>query len=61
MPKDPQKIAKGALAEEIAHNFLMTNGLSPIDRNYRTRFGEIDLISVSVQTSNTIRCRAGAE
>ena len=44
MPKDPQKIAKGALAEEIAHNFLMTNGLSPIDRNYRTRFGEIDLI-----------------
>jgi putative endonuclease len=40
----PPKISMGAIAEGIAHNFLITKGLSPIDRNYRTRFGEIDLI-----------------
>ncbi|HHZ70384.1 MAG TPA: YraN family protein [Methylococcaceae bacterium] len=40
----PPKISMGAIAEGIAHNFLITKGLSPIARNYRTRFGEIDLI-----------------
>ncbi len=44
-PKPPLKnTTKGAIAEEIAHNFLIKKGLIPIDRNYRTSFGEIDLI-----------------
>lgn len=40
----PKNTTKGAIAEEIAHNFLINKGLTPIDRNYRTAYGEIDLI-----------------
>jgi putative endonuclease len=35
---------KGRLAEEEALTFLQTQGLRLIERNYRCRYGEIDLI-----------------
>lgn len=31
-------------AERAAERYLMTHGLSLVERNFRTRFGEIDLI-----------------
>ncbi len=31
-------------AERAAERYLITHGLSLVERNYRTRFGEIDLI-----------------
>lgn len=34
----------GRQAEQIAHDYLIAQGLTPIARNYRSRFGEIDLI-----------------
>jgi putative endonuclease len=34
----------GALGEEIALNFLKNKGFSLVSRNYRKKFGEIDLI-----------------
>lgn len=34
----------GALAEQVAAQFLQKNGLRLIQRNFRCRFGEIDLI-----------------
>ena len=34
----------GKKAEDIAYSFLKKNGLELITRNYRCRFGEIDLI-----------------
>ena len=34
----------GALAEEAAADFLSGRGLRLLERNYRCRFGEIDLI-----------------
>lgn len=34
----------GSQAEEDALQFLLQNGLNLLDRNYRCRFGEIDLI-----------------
>lgn len=37
--------ARGALAEEQAARFLERQGLDIVARNYRTRFGEIDLIA----------------
>jgi putative endonuclease len=37
--------AIGADAEEIAARFLASRGLAIIARNFRTRFGEIDLIA----------------
>ena len=35
---------RGALAEEAAADFLTGRGLTLLERNYRCRFGEIDLI-----------------
>ena len=35
---------KGALAEQWAAQYLRQQGLKPIAQNFRSRFGEIDLI-----------------
>jgi putative endonuclease len=35
---------RGTLAEEAAADFLTGRGLTLLERNYRCRFGEIDLI-----------------
>lgn len=53
----------GQKAENIAADFLITNKIKVIDRNYRTRFGEIDIIAkdkkkfvfVEVKAKNTSR------
>ena len=34
----------GFAAEELAHEYLQSRGLRPVERNYRCRHGEIDLI-----------------
>jgi putative endonuclease len=34
----------GVLAEQWATRYLQRQGLKPLERNYRSRFGEIDLI-----------------
>ncbi len=34
----------GAQAEALAADFLMAHGVTIVERNFRTRFGEIDLI-----------------
>jgi putative endonuclease len=36
----------GQIAENIAANYLSQQGLKQIDRNFRCRFGEIDLIGL---------------
>jgi putative endonuclease len=49
-----QKISrkeKGKQAEEIAEKYLISKGYKVLAKNYRTRFGEIDLI---VQKGNTL-------
>ncbi|MDO8507671.1 MAG: YraN family protein [bacterium] len=53
----------GQTAEDMAAEYLIENKLRIIDRNYRTRFGEIDIISkekkkfvfVEVKAKNTSR------
>ena len=37
-------MSRGARAEQLAAEFLKQNGLSLLHQNYRSRFGEIDLI-----------------
>ena len=34
----------GKKAEDVAYSFLVRNGLTLVTRNYRCRYGEIDLI-----------------
>ena len=36
---------RGAQAEALAADYLMRHGLAIVARNFRTRFGEIDLIA----------------
>ncbi len=37
---------KGILGEKIAYNYLMKNHFHILERNYRTKMGEIDLIAL---------------
>ncbi|NLW22267.1 MAG: YraN family protein [Tissierellia bacterium] len=37
---------KGLLGENIAINYLKSKGYIVIDRNYRTKIGEIDIIAI---------------
>ena len=39
------KMNKGQFGEEIAKNYLIKNGYRIIERNFRTKFGEIDIIA----------------
>jgi putative endonuclease len=41
---------RGALAEEAAADFLIGRGLRLLERNYRCRFGEIDLVMTDGRT-----------
>ncbi|EQA43277.1 hypothetical protein LEP1GSC050_1257 [Leptospira broomii serovar Hurstbridge str. 5399] len=41
------KQKKGKLGEDTAVNFLILSGHTILERNYRLRFAEIDIISVS--------------
>jgi putative endonuclease len=36
---------KGEKAEKIAENYLISKGYKILERNYRTKFGEIDIIA----------------
>ncbi len=40
----------GQIGEEIAAKFLIQNGYSIVDRNWRTRYGEIDIIAQKDRT-----------
>jgi putative endonuclease len=42
--------ASGADAEQAAENCLVRGGLEIVARNYRTRFGEIDLVARDGET-----------
>ena len=44
-------IEKGKLGEEIASRYIISKGGKIIERNYRTKIGEIDLI---VKTNNQL-------
>ncbi|WP_197479594.1 YraN family protein, partial [Oleiphilus sp. HI0132] len=37
-------LSKGLAYEQIAEKYLRTQGLKSITNNYRSKFGEIDLI-----------------
>lgn len=54
--------ATGDAAEQAAARFLEARGLAIVDRNYRTRLGEIDLVARDgpVLVFVEVRCRADA-
>jgi putative endonuclease len=56
-------VNRGVLAENLAAAFLEQQGLKIVARNYRCRFGEIDLVAESGTTLVfvEVRARASAE
>lgn len=50
-------LIRGESAEEQAHNFLINQGLKPVDRNFRCKQGELDLIMTDKQTLVIIEVR----
>lgn len=42
-------VSKGAAGEVLAARFLRSKGYTILVSNYRTRFGEIDIIAVDAQ------------
>jgi len=51
------RINKGKAAEEIACNHLQQNGLKLIDKNFYSRYGEVDLIMQDQDTLVFIEVR----
>ena len=49
-PTLPTTMERGQWAEDLAAQRLATDGLQPVQRNYRCRWGEIDLIMRDQQT-----------
>ncbi len=45
-----ERIVTGKLGEELAANFLKKKRFEIIERNYRRRFGEIDIIAMHRKT-----------
>ena len=60
--RTPAQLAGGS-AEELAADFLERRGLAILQRNYRTRLGEIDLIASDGETTIfvEVRMRHGME
>jgi putative endonuclease len=44
-PEVPPRGSVGSRAEMLAADYLMRHGMTIVTRNFRTRFGEIDLIA----------------
>lgn len=51
MPNSGYNSKVGQLGEDLASKYLANQGYKIIDKNFRTRFGEIDLIAQKVGSS----------
>ena len=52
---------KGNLAEDRASEFLVENGFSIIERNFYSRFGEIDIIATKESVLHFIEVKSGLD
>lgn len=53
--------AKGDLAEDTACRFLSENGFSIVERNFYSRFGEIDIIASKEDVLHFIEVKSGLD
>lgn len=53
--------AKGNLAEERASEFLLENGFVIVERNFYSRFGEIDIIALKDNVLHIVEVKSGVE
>lgn len=50
--------AKGNIAEESAATFLLENGFSIVERNFYSRFGEIDIIAIKSDVMHFVEVKS---
>jgi len=53
--------AKGNIAEERATAFLIENGFSIVERNFYSRFGEIDIIAKKDDVLHFVEVKSGED
>jgi len=53
--------AKGNLAEDKAFKFLDENGFMIIERNFYSRFGEIDIIAIKDEVLHFVEVKSGLD
>lgn len=53
--------AKGNIAEDKACEFLLSLGFAIIDRNFYSRFGEIDIIALRDEVLHFIEVKSGLD
>jgi len=53
--------AKGNIAEDSACDFLLQNGYTILQRNFYSRFGEIDIIALRDETLHFVEVKSGAD
>ncbi|WP_373035200.1 YraN family protein [Sulfurimonas sp.] len=53
--------AKGNLAEDRACRFLDENGFMIVERNFYTRFGEIDIIAAKDEVLHFVEVKSGLD
>ncbi len=53
--------AKGNLAEDKAYDFLLQNGFMIAERNFYSRFGEIDIIALKDEILHFIEVKSGLD
>lgn len=59
MIKNHQSRLKGMDAEERACQFLIRHGFEIVDRNFHSRFGEIDIIALKDSVLHFIEVKSG--
>lgn len=50
-------LVSGATAEQQAYDFLVSEGLTPVCRNFRCKHGELDLVMLDQQTLVIVEVR----
>ncbi|QOY54455.1 YraN family protein [Candidatus Sulfurimonas marisnigri] len=53
--------SKGNIAEDKASEFLLENGFFVAERNFYSRFGEIDIIAVKDEVIHFIEVKSGVD
>lgn len=58
LPKNAQSSELGKLAEDFASKFISSKGYVILDRNFKSRFGEIDIIALDGDTLVFVEVKA---
>jgi putative endonuclease len=53
--------AKGNIAEDRAVKFLFENGFTIVERNFYSRFGEIDIIALKEEVLHFVEVKSGLD